>query len=93
MMRRVLIAIVFPIAFAHAWAVAFTGCGALTPADDAHVAMDSIQMGTCAASAHLCKRALEPDASTATCWAEYDDCMTAHGFADASVDAGKERGR
>lgn len=92
-MNRILVAIIFPIALGYAWAFAFTGCGALTPADDAHVASDSIQMGTCAASAHLCKMALEADASTAACWAEFDACMTAHGFADASVDAGKEGGR
>lgn len=57
-------------------------CHELTPADEARVSIDAIQMSTCVASAHLCKVALVADASVEPCYKEFDDCMYGHGFMD-----------
>lgn len=62
--------------------IAQPGCATLTPAEQAGVARDGLQMGTCAVLAHLCKESVG-DASRAPCWADFDRCMASYGFADA----------
>jgi hypothetical protein len=65
--------------------VILPACAALTAQEEAHVAIDATQLGTCVAEERMCKRTLAADASVAPCYAEYDDCMTSHGFRDAGA--------
>ena len=56
-------------------------CAALTPAEQATVARDSVTISMCAESAHLCKLYGGDDSGTwDRCWDEYVKCKTAHGF-------------
>lgn len=82
-MKKLVARIILAIALALG-PVAVLACGALTPAEQAHVAADGVKLSVCFATAHLCKLAAG-DSSMAPCWAEFDACMVAHGYADASV--------
>ncbi len=59
------------------------GCNALTPAEQARVASDGLQLSMCATQAHLCKMAADLDSGFTGCWDEFDACLVSHGFADA----------
>lgn len=58
-----------------------TGCKALTPAEQAVVARDGVNISMCATAAHMCKSFDGPDAAPwDRCWDEYVACKVAHGF-------------
>lgn len=53
-------------------------CAKLTPAQEAVVARDQIELGLCATEAHLDKS--EDGGSNAKAWTTFDDCMCRKGF-------------
>ncbi len=63
---------------------AAVACATLSPASKEQIAKDQIELGVCAAEAHVCKMNV---AVPAKCWAVFDDCMTRKGFYDGGADA------
>ncbi len=65
--------------------VVAAGCATLTPQDKASIAKDQVELGLCAAEAHMDKQS--DGGPNAKAWATFDDCMTRHGFYDGGSDA------
>ncbi len=57
-------------------------CNALSPADKASIAADTVYIALCQAETKQCKDE-SGDGGTSKCWGVYDACMAAHGLKDA----------